>query len=260
MDNGITVTGTGEASQAPDTFRAQLTVACERADVSSALGAMAEGMNRVSGSLRELGLQDKHLQTTGARVYSRYGKDEVTVVGYRASQALAVICPDVSLAGRCLTAAAEAGGNDLGIDGIRLEISDPAPLRVLARERAFADAHTIGGPVRLVGWSESGASRVATGSRRCRGTFMGGCRLVVRASCGAYRRRTDRGVCHRDRAVVLRRPQFAETPTFRRFCRRVAEQLASRREGAAGTLISSGRLGQSLRVRNPSPSVDPRTS
>jgi uncharacterized protein YggE len=101
-------------------------------------------MNRVSGSLRELGLQDKHLQTTGARVYSRYGKDEVTVVGYRASQALAVICPDVSLAGRCLTAAAEAGGgNDLGIDGIRLEISDPAPLRLLARERAFADAHTM---------------------------------------------------------------------------------------------------------------------
>jgi hypothetical protein len=43
VDNGITVTGTGEASRAPDTFRAQLTVACERADVSSALGAMAEG-------------------------------------------------------------------------------------------------------------------------------------------------------------------------------------------------------------------------
>ena len=53
-----------------------------------------------------------------------------------------MICPDLSLAGQCLTTAAEAGGNDLAIDGISLEISDPVPLRVLARERAFADAHS----------------------------------------------------------------------------------------------------------------------
>lgn len=61
-------------------------------------------------------------------------------MGYRASQELAVTCPDLSLAGQCLTAAAEAAGNDLAIDGISLEISDSVPLRVLARERAFADA------------------------------------------------------------------------------------------------------------------------
>jgi uncharacterized protein len=142
VDNGITVTGTGEASQAPDTFRAQLTVGCERSDVSSALSAMAERMSRVARSLRELGLRDEHLQTTGARVHPRYGRDDVTVVGYRASQGLAVICPDLSKGGECLTAAAEAGGNDLGIDGISLEISDPEPLRVLARERAFTEAHS----------------------------------------------------------------------------------------------------------------------
>jgi uncharacterized protein len=142
VDNGITVMGTGEASQAPDTFRAQLTVGCERSDVSSALSAMAERMSRVASSLRELGLQDKHLQTTGARVHSRYGRDDVTVVAYRASQGLAVICPDLSKGGQCLSVAAHAGGNDLGIDGISLEISDPGPLRMLARERAFADAHS----------------------------------------------------------------------------------------------------------------------
>lgn len=45
----------GEASEAPDTFRAQLTVACQRADVSSALDAMAEAMSRVAASLRGLG-------------------------------------------------------------------------------------------------------------------------------------------------------------------------------------------------------------
>jgi uncharacterized protein YggE len=142
VDDGITVMGTGEASQAPDTFRAQLTVGCERSDVSSALSAMAERMSRVASSLRELGLQDRHLQTTGARVHPRYGRDDVTVVGYRASQGLAVICPDLSKGGQCLAAAAQAGGNDLGIDGISLEISDPGPLRVVARERAFTEARS----------------------------------------------------------------------------------------------------------------------
>jgi uncharacterized protein YggE len=157
VDNGITVTGTGEASQAPDTFRAQLTVGCERSDVSSALSAMAERMSRVATSLRELGLQDKHLQTTGARVHARYGRDDVTVVGYRASQGLAVICPDLSKGGQCLTAAAEAGGNDLGIDGISLEISDPEPLRVLARERAFTDAHSRAAAYAALAGRELGA-------------------------------------------------------------------------------------------------------
>ena len=157
VDNGITVTGTGEASQAPDTFRAQLTIGCERSDVSSALSAMGERMSQVVGSLRELGLLDKHLQSTGARVHPRYGRDGVTIVGYQASQGLAVICPDLSKGGQCLTAAAQAGGNDLGIDNISLEISDPAPLRVLARERAFADAQSRAAEYAALAGRELGA-------------------------------------------------------------------------------------------------------
>jgi uncharacterized protein YggE len=157
VDNGITVTGTGEASQAPDTFRAQLTIGCERSDVSSALSAMGERMSQVVGSLRELGLLDKHLQSTGARVHPRYGRDGVTIVGYQASQGLAVICPDLSKGGQCLTAAAQAGGNDLGIDNISLEISDPAPLRLLARERAFADAQSRAAEYAALAGRELGA-------------------------------------------------------------------------------------------------------
>jgi uncharacterized protein YggE len=139
VDTGILVTGVGEVRAAPDVLRVRLTVACDRTDVSGALSAVAERAGHVMAALREFGLDDRQLQTSAVAVHPRYGREDI-VVGYRASNGLVATCSDLTAGGQLLTAAAAAGGNDLSVDRITMEIADPAPLMAQAREQAFADA------------------------------------------------------------------------------------------------------------------------
>ena len=73
-------------------------------------------------------------------IHQRYDHQGQKVVGHTGFQTIRLVCRAVDHVGKVLTAIAEAGGNEVAIEGLGLELADPGPLRVLARERAFADA------------------------------------------------------------------------------------------------------------------------
>lgn len=136
---GVTVTGYGKAAAPPDVLRAHFTVHGDAADVSSAIGLAADRESAVATALREFGIPDRDLQTAGMAVHPRHNQSGV-VIGYRATHTLTVSCRDVSQGGALLSSATRAGGNDISVDHVGLDIDDPAALQAQAREAAFADA------------------------------------------------------------------------------------------------------------------------
>jgi uncharacterized protein YggE len=136
---GITVTGYGEASAPPDVLRARFAVGCGDVSVSRAMQAVAERTAAVTAALREVGVADADLQTSSVAVHQRHNRDGAPI-GYRAVHSITATCRDAGRAGRLLSAAGDAGGNDLSIDHVGLDLDAREPVLAKAREAAFEDA------------------------------------------------------------------------------------------------------------------------
>lgn len=135
------MTGYGEATTTPDVLRVVLTVGCHGEDVSTAMHDAAVRTEAVTTALRELGLGDRDLRTSGVGVRQRHSR-QGAAAGYRASHTLTVTCRDVSQGGRLLSAAGAAAGNDLSVDHVGLDVADRGPVLERAREAAFHDARS----------------------------------------------------------------------------------------------------------------------
>lgn len=138
---GVTVSGYGEAAAEPDVLRVVLGVGCDGADVSSAMRDAADRTQAVTSALRELGVADRDLRTSGVEVRQRHNR-QGAAVGYRARHTMTVTCRDVGLGGRLLGVAGEAGGDALAIDHVGLDLEDSAPVLARARQGAFEDARS----------------------------------------------------------------------------------------------------------------------
>jgi len=140
MDDGITVTGLGEASAPADVVRISVGVQSSAADVSGALSDAGARLAALTAAARDHGVRDADIQSSAAGVQPRYGDDGIAVVGYQAHHQLEVTAREIERAGDLIAAFAGAAGNALTVNQITLTIDDPAPLQVLAREAAFASA------------------------------------------------------------------------------------------------------------------------
>lgn len=141
---GVTVSGHGEAAAHPDVLRVVLSVGCDGADVSTAMRDAAQRSEAVTAALRELGVENQDLRTSGVDVRQRHNRQGVAA-GYQAKHTLAVTCRDTALGGRLLTAAGEAAGNALAVDQVRLDIDDSSAVLEQARQAAFEDARARAG-------------------------------------------------------------------------------------------------------------------
>lgn len=105
-----------------------------------------EQMDAVMHALREAGLPAEHIQTQTVRLSPRYetpprgagAADERELIGYRATNVVEARSEDLAAVGQLLDAAVQAGANR--IEGLRFEVSDPAPFLERAREAAWEDA------------------------------------------------------------------------------------------------------------------------
>src|SRR6478609_644025 len=79
-------------------------------------------------------------RTTGMGVSTRWDRDGHGVVGYTAFQSLRLLVRDRDRVGELIKALARAAGDAFGLDGVTLEVADPAPLLERARTAAFDDA------------------------------------------------------------------------------------------------------------------------
>jgi uncharacterized protein len=145
VGTGITVIGKGKATGKPDTLRLDLGVSVSGSTVSAALSAADAAESKVQKALRQGGVADKDLQTSGLSIqpdYS-YGKSgQQSLRGYQVTESVTAKLRDLTKAGNVIAAAAAAGGNAVRINGISLDLEDTGSLLSGARDSAFADART----------------------------------------------------------------------------------------------------------------------
>lgn len=148
---GITVIGTGRISGEPDTLRATVGVEVERPSVEGALDSANAAASRVTGALREQGVEERDIQTTEFSVRPRFGEpsvqpqpggpqDDSEIRGYVVTNLVEVTIRDMERVGEVLQAAVEAGGDAARVQGVRFTLEDNEALLQAAREAAFADA------------------------------------------------------------------------------------------------------------------------
>lgn len=143
----ISVSGEGRVSARPDVAIVRVGVETEADTATAALDENSVRMSGVISATLDAGVSRDDVQTEGLSlrpIYQRPDREPdgeegpPELVGYRASNIVAVTVRDLDELGTLLDAAVEAGGNT--IQGIRFEISDNDALRSAAREAAMNDA------------------------------------------------------------------------------------------------------------------------
>lgn len=142
----ITVEGRGEAQGKPDIATITLGVVTQGKTSAEAMEANAKIAAALVSQLRERGIADRDLMTVGLSLSPDYAQDTnrgnaPKIVGYRASNRLAVRLRDVSKVGGVLDLATAAGVND--INGPVFGVADPQALQDEARKKAAMDARRV---------------------------------------------------------------------------------------------------------------------
>ncbi|HET8560658.1 MAG TPA: SIMPL domain-containing protein [Marmoricola sp.] len=138
----MTTTGQGSATAIPDQLSFTVSVSRTEPDVSTALAVTSKEMRGVLHSLRSLGVRPKDMRTTGLHIgphYSYSGGSE-QLVGYTVTQRARVTVTDIASGGKAIAAAASAGGNDVRVGSVSLDIGNRAALLAQARKAAVRDA------------------------------------------------------------------------------------------------------------------------
>ena len=144
----ISVSGTGTAEAAPDLLTLAIGVECRRAGVDAAYRDAAGASSAITDVLREHGVRDSDITTSGLNVRAEVSWQEgrgQLVSGYLASTTLSVRLRDLTASGGLIAAAVAAGGDDVRLNGLELGFADPAGVEARAREAAWNDARTRAG-------------------------------------------------------------------------------------------------------------------
>ena len=139
---GISVSGTGDASGAPDLALLDLGVSTEGKTVKEARDAAATAMNAVNDALKSDGVADKDIQTRQFSIEPEYQYPDGTqeLIGFRVTNIVEAKVRDLDRVGEVIDDVAAAGGDVVQVQGLSFTIEKPEDLRAQAREEAMADA------------------------------------------------------------------------------------------------------------------------
>lgn len=162
----ISVSATGEVFAKPDIAQISLSVIKEAKTVIDAQKQNSEAINKITKFLKDSGVEDKDIKTTGYNIYPLYDyieKQGRVFRGYEVRQSLEVKIRKIDDAGKILAGAAEAGANE--VSGLSFKVDDEEVLKREARKQAIDKAKEKAGQLakdlninllRLVNFSESG--------------------------------------------------------------------------------------------------------
>ncbi len=136
---GVTVVGTGTASAVPDVLVLQVGTEVRHRDVSEALAQASAGLSAMVARLREAGVPDADLRSSGAALWSQTD-ERGRLTAHVANQQLTAKLRDLAGAGDLVAEVIAAGGDAARLHGLSFTVDDDAELRAQARERAFSDA------------------------------------------------------------------------------------------------------------------------
>ena len=135
----VNVTGTGTVTVVPDAVRFNATITSTQSSSASALSAASASAETFRKTLTSAGIDSKYIQTQTLSVtpnytYSPNGTSKLT--GYAASQQFTVVIRKGSDAGSIVSAAQNAVGNSLQVNGVSPFVFDESSAEVTARAEA----------------------------------------------------------------------------------------------------------------------------
>lgn len=148
--NVISVSGTADVYAMPDVASFSFSVVEDGKTVKDAQEKVTKKMNAILAAVKDLGVQDKDVKTTGYNSYPKYeySSSACTVtycppsrqilVGYEVSHTISVKVRKTDDAGNVLTKVGDLGASN--ISGLDFVIDDMDVVRNEAREKAIADA------------------------------------------------------------------------------------------------------------------------
>lgn len=139
----IAMVGTGESRAAPDMATLNVGVVSQGRVAREALAANTRAMAEALAALKQAGIAERDLQTSGFSVqpqmqHDAQGRTPPRIVGYQVSNRLTVRVRDLSKLGEVLDRVVTIGANS--VDGPHFGLADPTAARDDARKAAIADA------------------------------------------------------------------------------------------------------------------------
>ncbi|MBF6602869.1 MAG: SIMPL domain-containing protein [Sphingorhabdus sp.] len=131
-----------QVDSAPDTATFSTGVETKAPTATQALRDNSQQAKRVIDKLKELGIAEKDIQTTGINLHADYEYDRENstnrFVGYRVSNQVQATVRDIDNLGTILDALVSSGGAT-NLSGPNFSIDDDSAVKKLARERALAN-------------------------------------------------------------------------------------------------------------------------
>ena len=137
----ITVSATGEVSQAPDRASVAAGVVTQAKTADAAMSANAAKMSKAFEELRAAGIKEKNIRTSQMSLNPRYDyKDRRSpkIDGYEVRNTVSATSEDLEKVGPMLDALVKAGVNN--INGVSFSINDPEAATSEARDKAVKAA------------------------------------------------------------------------------------------------------------------------
>lgn len=138
----VNVTGTGTTTVVPDAVRLSATVTTTASSSSAALSTTSKSANTFRRTLISAGVLTKYIQTQTLTVTPNYTYSNGTskITSYQASQQFSVVIRNATNAGAIVSAAQNAVGNSLQINGTNSYVFDESAAEATARAQAISIA------------------------------------------------------------------------------------------------------------------------
>lgn len=139
----ISVNGSGQVTLAPDVAYVYIGVHSQSDNVADALSQNNDKAQAVSGSLKELGIDPKDIQTSSFNVYPQQQMDQqgqVTGTLYNVDNTIYVTVRDLQNMGKLLDTVVRSGANS--INGVTFDVLDKSKALSEARKLAVDSAHS----------------------------------------------------------------------------------------------------------------------
>jgi len=139
---GVSVSGMGEVTGAPDTVEIDLGVSVLGETVDQATATAAERAEALIAALTSNGVVEDDITTTDYSIYPEYdySRNQERLVGYRVNNTVRAKIRNMESIGSVFDAASGAAGDETRINGLRFSIEDNTELVSAARAAAWDDA------------------------------------------------------------------------------------------------------------------------
>lgn len=139
----ISVNGSGQVTLNPDIAKVFIGVQSQSQNVADALTENNDKAQAIASSLREMGIEEKDIQTSSFNVYpqQQYSPTgEMTGTTYVVNNTVNVTVRDLQLLGRLLEVVVSNGANS--IDGVTFDVQDKSQAVAEARRLAVESARS----------------------------------------------------------------------------------------------------------------------